>query len=147
MRLAVVLSGAAIVLVGCRSGESTSAPTPPSASNVAEVQHQTQQAPVSTDAISRELVLYVEGLTCEGCAWQIRETLQKVDGIADIRTTVANKRVVVTYDPRRATSATASRTLEERWLQVRRGSTVTAGRAARRLAPRLRSEQGLRSVR
>ena len=66
---------------------------------------------MSTDASSRKLVLHVEGLTCEGCAWQIRETLQKVDGITDIQTTVTNKRVVVTDDPRRATPATARRAL------------------------------------
>lgn len=106
-----LLAGVALlVMSGCRSSESSSPATPPSASSVPA----SAQAPVaSSETSSRELVLHVEGLTCEGCAWQIRETLQKVDGIVDVRTTVADKRVVVTYDPRKATSATATQALEQ----------------------------------
>lgn len=105
-----LLAGAALlVMSGCRSAESLSPATPPSASSVPA----SAQAPIaSCETSSRELVLHVEGLTCEGCAWQIREALRKVDGINDVRTTVADKRVVVTYDPRRATAATAMQALD-----------------------------------
>lgn len=104
---AFVAGAALLVMSGCRSAESSSAATPPSASSVPA-----STAPISNgETSSREVVLHVEGLTCEGCAWQIRETLQKVDGINDVRTTVADKRVVVTYDPRKASSATAMQAL------------------------------------
>lgn len=46
-----------------------------------------------------QLVLRVEGLTCEGCAWQIGDVLGKIDGVKHVKSTVADKRVVVTYDP------------------------------------------------
>jgi copper chaperone CopZ len=62
---------------------------------------------------TQEVVLHVDGLTCEGCAWQIREALQKVDGIETVKTTVVNKRVVVTYDPARTGSARAMQALEQ----------------------------------
>lgn len=114
MRFAGALLAGAVALVigGCRSGESSSVATPPSASNAPASVYPPPPL-TSSNASSREVVLYVEGLTCEGCAWQIRETLQKVDGITDIQTTVANKRVVVTYDPQRATPATARQALEQ----------------------------------
>ena len=45
------------------------------------------------------LRLHVEGITCEGCAWQIRETLKKVEGISAVHATVADRSVVVEYQP------------------------------------------------
>lgn len=97
---------ALLVMSGCRSAEPSSSSPPPSAAGATT----SGKPPTATE--TRELVLHVEGLTCEGCAWQIRETLQKVDGITDVRTTVADKRVVVTYDPSRANSQTATRALD-----------------------------------
>lgn len=79
----VLLPGVVVMLLaGCRSAESSSLAPAASASSAPS-----SPAPLMSmaDAKSEELVLHVEGLTCEGCAWQIRETLQKVDGVREVR--------------------------------------------------------------
>lgn len=97
---------ALLMMSGCRSAEPSSSSLPPSTASA------TTAVQPTTATETREVILHVEGLTCEGCAWQIRETLQKVDGITDVRTTVAGKRVVVTFDPSRASSSTAMQALQ-----------------------------------
>lgn len=49
--------------------------------------------------------LYVDALTCEGCASQIREVLGKEPGVGAIVTSVPDKRVTVTIDTARTTPA------------------------------------------
>lgn len=49
--------------------------------------------------------LRVRALTCQGCAWQIGETLAKDDGIADVATSVPEKTVTVRYDAAKTTAA------------------------------------------
>jgi len=51
-----------------------------------------------------QLHLYVEGITCEGCASQIREALQVVEGVSGVETSVEDKTVLVVFDPRRVGS-------------------------------------------
>lgn len=107
----VLLPGVVVMLLAaCRSAESSSPAPAPSASSAPS-----SPAPLMSmaDAKSEELVLHVQGLTCEGCAWQIRETLQKVDGVREVRTTVADKRVVVTYDADRVRSQAIRDALEQ----------------------------------
>ena len=102
-----IVGATLLLLSACRSAEpSSSVSAPPSTAGA------TPPVRVATSAQTRELVLHVEGLTCEGCAWQIRETLQKESGITDVKATVADKRVVVTYDPLKATSTKAKQALE-----------------------------------
>jgi len=106
----VLLATAALGMMvsGCRSSETSSPPPPPVAPSSS-----TPTETSNSSTRTREIAIHVEGLTCEGCAWQIRETLQKVDDISDVRTTVADERVVVTLDPHRVTSATVIQALEQ----------------------------------
>lgn len=94
------------VAVGCQATEP----------RVATAEHDLGSAISCSGATSvadrRQLTLHVEALTCEGCAWQIRDTLHKVDGIQDV-TATASKRVVVTYDARLVTAAAAIEALEQ----------------------------------
>ena len=50
-----------------------------------------------------ELVLSVEALTCEGCAWQIREALQGLLGVQQVITLVTKKQLIARYDPSQIT--------------------------------------------
>lgn len=58
-------------------------------------------AATSSQQVTEQLTLHVEDLTCEGCAWQIRDTLEKVAGVSKVETTVADKKVVVSFEPGR----------------------------------------------
>jgi len=103
-RRTIAWSTIVIAMTGCPSTE-----TAPSRANQSVPASASPSSPPTNPATaSGDLVLHVDGLTCEGCAWQIRDTLERVDGVQDVRTTVANKRVVVTYDSKR-TSAPAVR--------------------------------------
>jgi len=39
------------------------------------------------------------GMTCEGCASAVKRILGKIDGVTDVHTDVASKKVVVQADP------------------------------------------------
>lgn len=67
--------------------------------------------PVAPSAAT--VVLRVEDLTCEGCAWQIREKLETVDGVGSLRVVVAERRVEVAYDPSRTDPQTIQTALQE----------------------------------
>ena len=46
-----------------------------------------------------ELVFAVANMKCEGCATTIQKTLRAMPGVRDVSPKVAEKRVVVRYDP------------------------------------------------
>jgi len=46
-----------------------------------------------------QVVLHVEGMTCEACAVGIRGALGRVRGVESAKVDVAEKRVVIAYDP------------------------------------------------
>ena len=90
-----------VTLAGCRSapvegsgdsGAAAATPTPePAAAG---------STPTSVGVVRLE----VPDLTCEGCAWQIRETLRKQSGVGEVVTSVKDKTVHVRFDPARTTS-------------------------------------------
>lgn len=50
----------------------------------------------------RSLVLRVAGMTCEqGCAAEVRETLQTIEGVLAVKVDFARRRAEVAYDPAR----------------------------------------------
>jgi len=108
-RPVVALGVLAIVVTGCPSAD----PPASRARQHAPAPESSTSPLMSTASVSSEVVLRVDGLTCEGCAWQIRDTLDKVDGVAEVRTTVADKRVVVTYDGDRINAEAVRQALKE----------------------------------
>lgn len=61
------------------------------------------RAPVASTPARAEVRLSVDGLTCEGCAWQIREKLEAQPGVEAVSTSVSDKLVAVTIDAGRTT--------------------------------------------
>lgn len=110
-----VIAWSAIVMTmtGCPSKDPPSSHTAERAPAAEASMSSPTSSAASAAAASGEIVLHVDGLTCEGCAWQIRDTLEKVDGIRDVRTTVADKRVVVTYDSDRTSTTAVRQALDE----------------------------------
>jgi len=47
--------------------------------------------------------LAIEGMTCEGCAKRIRETLEKENGVIDAKVSLKQHRVVVQFHPEQTT--------------------------------------------
>lgn len=76
-------------VVGCQAAEAEPPRRAPAAVERA----------AATAADRATLDLHVPGLTCEGCAWQIRERMQTAPGVARVETRVPEHRVTVGYDP------------------------------------------------
>lgn len=66
----------------------------------------------SESASGRVARFHVPGMTCEGCAWQIREALLGVRGVARSYTRVGVRDVLVDYDPAIVDVATIAAALE-----------------------------------
>lgn len=47
--------------------------------------------------------LGVEGMTCGACATSVKIVLTKLDGVADAKVSLDDKKAVVTYDPAKVT--------------------------------------------
>ena len=88
--IAADLLSLAIASTGCEHG--TASRATPSPDTVAR----TEQA--SSAAATHGLQLRVTGMTCEGCAEQILETLHGQPGIIAVSTDVEGKLVSVEYD-------------------------------------------------
>ena len=88
----LTLWGVMLLSVACQSRPASEEARHPSAPPAAET---------SSQQATEQLTLRVEDLTCEGCAWQIRDTLEKVAGVSKVETTVADKKVVVSFEPGR----------------------------------------------
>ncbi|TAK22772.1 MAG: copper chaperone [Myxococcaceae bacterium] len=78
-----------LAVAGCRAAEAE--PPRPAAAPVRRA------AAAAADRAT--LQLRVPGLTCEGCAWQIRERIEAAAGVARVETSVPDHRVTVGYDP------------------------------------------------
>jgi len=51
---------------------------------------------------AQEIVIDVEGMTCEHCEQRVEKALSAVEGVVSARASRAEKRAVVTADPGRA---------------------------------------------
>ena len=47
--------------------------------------------------------LAVEGMTCVSCPYIVREALKEVDGVTDVKVSLADKLAVVTFDDTKTT--------------------------------------------
>ncbi len=61
----------------------------------------TRDHPGQPPAVSRRATLLVPGMGSDHCAGIVANSLQRIAGVADVRTNVANHRVAVAFDPER----------------------------------------------
>lgn len=57
--------------------------------------------------------LTVEGMSCEGCAKRLRETLERVDGVSIVTVVLAGGQVTIAYDSEVTTVASLREAIEE----------------------------------
>lgn len=50
---------------------------------------------------SREIALLVDGLRCVACGWLVEQTLQRIDGVREVRLNAATARLLLRWDPER----------------------------------------------
>lgn len=66
----------------------------------------------SASASGRVVRFHVPDMTCEGCAWQIREVLLGVPGVSRAHTRLGVREALVDYDPALVDVATIAAALE-----------------------------------
>ncbi len=66
----------------------------------------------SASTSGRVVRFHVPGMTCEGCAWQIRETLLGIRGVSRAHTRLGVREAFVDYDPAVVDVATIAAALE-----------------------------------
>ena len=54
---------------------------------------------------ARRVVLHVEGMSCASCSAAVKVRLERIDGVAEARVLLADKRAHVKFDPARVTPA------------------------------------------
>lgn len=57
--------------------------------------------------------LTVEGMSCEGCAKRLRETLERVDGVSTVTVVLAGGQITIAYDPEVTTVASLREAIKE----------------------------------
>ncbi len=62
---------------------------------------------------AKTVVIDVEGMTCEGCASLIDETLNKVKGVISAKASYKNKNVKVVYNPKQITLVEIKKTISD----------------------------------
>jgi len=72
--------------------------------------------PIATEAESqanKTVVIAVEGMTCEGCAVHINETLKKLNGVVSAEASYPNKIVKVVFNPKQITLEQIRKAIDE----------------------------------
>ncbi len=62
---------------------------------------------------NKTVVIAVEGMTCEGCATHINETLKKLNGVVSAEASYPNKNVKVVYNPKKITLEQIKKAINE----------------------------------
>ena len=62
---------------------------------------------------NKTVVIAVEGMTCEGCATHINETLKKLNGVVSAEASFPNKNVKVIFNPKQITLEQIKRAIDE----------------------------------
>src|SRR6266849_4486612 len=76
---------------------------------------------------SQKATLYVQGMTCGGCAAAVTTALQQITGVIDARVSYEQHQAVVTYDPARITPPAIARAAEEKLPGYKVGTSPVAG--------------------
>ena len=72
--------------------------------------------PVATETeaqANKTAIIEVEGMTCEGCAVHINETLKKLKGIISAEANYPQKNVKVVYNPKQITLEQIKKAIDE----------------------------------
>ncbi len=59
------------------------------------------------------VIIAVEGMTCEGCATHINETLKKLNGVVSAEASYQNKNVKVVFNPKQITLEQIKKAIDE----------------------------------
>lgn len=59
---------------------------------------------VMASAATRTTTIYVDGMTCGGCAISIEQVLENTEGVEDVRVNFERGQAVVRYDDRKVTA-------------------------------------------
>lgn len=62
---------------------------------------------------NKTVMIKIKGMTCEGCAVEINETLRKMQGVVSVDVSYANKNAQVVYDPKQITLDEIKRAINE----------------------------------
>ncbi len=65
------------------------------------------------EAQNKTVIIEVEGMTCEGCAVHINETLRKLKGVISAEASYENKNVKVIYNPKQITLEKIKKAISE----------------------------------
>jgi copper chaperone CopZ len=80
---------------------------PPDGAHVPE--NETKEKPPA----ARFATLHVEGMTCESCASELTDALQKLAGVANAKIEYSEKKATVGYDPKQVTPQAMLDTLQK----------------------------------
>jgi mercuric ion transport protein len=72
--------------------------------------------PVATEGenqANKIVIIAVEGMTCEGCATHINETLKKLNGVVSAEASYQNKNVKVVFNPKQITLEQIKKAIDE----------------------------------
>jgi copper chaperone CopZ len=101
-----LLATAVLVLAACAGPKAATATATATATPASTP---TATATPGTATVS----LPVAGMTCGGCARRVTNALLGVDGVADAKVILAEKRAVVSYDPARVQPAALAAAVRE----------------------------------
>lgn len=60
---------------------------------------------IMASAATRTTTIYVDGMTCGGCAISIEQVLKNTEGVEDVRVNFERAEAVVKYDDRKVTAS------------------------------------------
>ena len=81
-------------------------------SNAPETPNQVSVAS-KNEAQNKTVIIEVEGMTCDGCASHIDETLKKLKGVISAKASYKDKNVIVVYNPNQTTLEKIKKVINE----------------------------------
>ena len=93
----LILAAAALFAAGCSKAEPVATKEPtmePVAAAAVAPSVPTKAAPGEAEY----LVVQIEGMTCGGCAWEIKDKLTKIDGVRSVNVNLAGECAAIGYD-------------------------------------------------
>jgi copper chaperone len=64
------------------------------------------------------LILKVEGMSCGGCAKSVERALRALEGVTEVQVSLAEKNVVIDYDPQKQSAQTITQVIENSGFDV-----------------------------
>lgn len=67
----------------------------------------------------QEIVLNVEGMSCQHCKMAVENAIRELDGISEVTVNLEQKTVTVSYDPGKVSKANLVQAIEDQAYQVK----------------------------